>query len=99
MNLSNRFGRLAAVLSVAAAACVAVLAVTQEVVSTAFSYAKRGADWLISWVLDKTAMFAHAEPGRTQPAVQIVRTVAFKARLMSRERLDMQAGYRLCPSI
>lgn len=98
MKLFNRSFLLAAVLAVAAAGA-ALFAVAHDAVATAYSYAKRAADWLTTWTIDKTATFARAEPGRMNSVVQIVRAEAFQARQMQRERVDMQARYRLCPSI
>lgn len=103
MKLSNRSFLLAAVLAAvlaAAAVGAALFDVGSHAVATAFSYVKRAADWLTSWTINKTAAFARAEPDRMQPAVQIVRSVAFAKGLMQREHMDMlRSAYLRCPSI
>lgn len=80
---------------------VVAMASAIAVVGTAFITALRhGAKWVSDMVLGRVDPAPAKTAAEPLPKLQLVRAVAYRlARIVRSEPIEVQPGYRLCPSI
>lgn len=91
----SRFRSFLAAAVIGAALAVSAVA---DVVMATYSCVTRAAAWLFDFTV--FSLVPSAEPEKqTAPKVQLIRSKALKQRMDRREVIDLQPGYRMCPSI
>lgn len=93
---SIRFGLAAVALAVTAFS--GAFQVFGDVLSASIGMAKRAAGWLFDWPSLKVQAEAKAEQAE-RPLVRLVSAVAYKLRLIKRQRPVVTPDWRMCPSV